>query len=914
MKLSFSSFFRFLFHERGTYENKDLIYKAIYGETFSKMRFAVAMGALVQVVLFVLSLFPARDYGNLIAYYRLMYIGLFVLMVISQSILMYVKKDYERRLGKLIWISPIVSLLIITGGMCAACLDAFACGFANPVMYMTVILVIPLCVYMHPMVFLLISLFTDSVMLILYDRIRRVLTMPSAPTDEVTLYLVAELVIGLLILFLQFSYRENNISNEKQKREISELNNAQNRFFSSMSHEIRTPINTIIGLNEMILRERVSDEVAENATNIRAASNLLLHLINDILDMSKITLGQMKITPVNYRPGDMLSDIVGMLWLRSKEKGLDFHVEVSPDIPSELYGDEVRIKQILINVLNNAIKYTKKGSVTLTMQCSGIKDGIADIVYSVKDTGMGIRKESMPYLFTAFKRVDEVKNRYIEGTGLGLSIVKQLTELMGGTVSVNSVYTQGSTFIITIPQTVNDYSEIGNINLEEKHRVNTSGSYRCLLEAPKAKILVVDDNESNLLVMRKLLRDTKVALDTAASGREALELTLEKSYDVIFMDHMMPEMDGVECFHRIQNQVGGASKDSKVVALTANAGSEMKKIYTDEGFDGYIVKPVNAGELDSELIRLLPKELVTLKRSDEDIIANSMSWLDASTRKKNLAVTTESVADLPGALLDKYSIEVIPHKVETENGIFADGLEIDSDGLMDYMTENHVIKTHSPSVADHEDFFAKALAGANNVLHMSISSRVEHSGYQSAVEGAETFDNVTVYDTGHLSSGQGLLTIAACRMAAEGLSVAETVKRLDYVKKCISTSFIVDNLDYLARSGQVGFRLAAICKAVMFRPVIEMKRGKMTLSNFFFGSRKRSWEKYIEKTLVSVSDIDNEILFITYVGLNKSDLDFIRKTVENKIAFEHVYCQKASPSIAVNCGPGTFGLLFANKL
>ena len=896
MKLSFSSFFRFLFHERGTYENEDLIYNAIYGETFSKMRFAVAMGALVQVVLFVLSLFPARDYGNLIAYYRLMYIGLFVLMVISQSILVYIKKDYEGRLGKLIWISPIVSLLIITGGMCAACLDAFACGFANPVMYMTVILVIPLCVYMHPMVFAFISLITDSVMLILYDRIRRVLTLPSAPTAEVTLYLAAELVIGLTILFLQFSYRENNISNEKQKREISELNNAQNRFFSSMSHEIRTPINTIIGLNEMILRERVSDEVAENATNIRAASNLLLHLINDILDMSKITLGQMKITPVNYRPGDMLSDIVGMFWLRSKEKGLDFHVEVSSDIPSGLYGDEVRIKQILINVLNNAIKYTKKGSVTLTMQCSGIKDGIADIVYSVKDTGMGIRKESMPYLFTAFKRVDEVKNRYIEGTGLGLSIVKQ------------------STFIITIPQTVNDYSEIGNINLEEKHRVNTSGSYRCLLEAPKAKSLVVDDNESNLLVMRKLLRDTKVALDTAASGREALELTLEKSYDVIFMDHMMPEMDGIECFHRIQSQVGGASKDSKVVALTANAGSEMKKIYTDEGFDGYIVKPVNAGELESELIRLLPKELVTLKRSDEDIIANSMSWLDASTRKKNLAVTTESVADLPRALLDKYSIEVIPHKVETENGIFADGLEIDSDGLMDYMTENHVIKTHSPSVADHEDFFAKALAGANNVLHMSISSRVEHSGYQSAVEGAETFDNVTVYDTGHLSSGQGLLTIAACRMAAEGLSVAETVKRLDYVKKCISTSFIVDNLDYLARSGQVGFRLAAICKAVMFRPVIEMKRGKMTLSNFFFGSRKRAWEKYIEKTLVSVSDIDNEILFITYVGLNKSDLDFIRKTVENKIAFEHVYCQKASPSIAVNCGPGTFGLLFANKL
>lgn len=913
MGLSFSTFFRFLFHKKGSYENEELIYKAIYGETYSKMWIAVVAGAILQMVLFGLSYTDYKEFGELRKYYHIMYIGLFSLMVVSMFILLFIRRDYERHLGKLLWISPIVSLLIIIGGQSEFVLDSVAGGFLNPVMYMTVILVIPLCVYMHPIVFIAVSLVTDGVMLVCYDLLKKTLTMPSAPTRSVALFLVGEMLLGLVILYLQFTYRENNIRNEKQKKEIRDLNSAQNRFFSSMSHEIRTPINTIIGLNEMILRERVSDEVAENATNIRAASNILLHLINDILDMSKISLGQMKITPAAYKPGDMLSEIVGMLWIRAQEKGLDFHIEVSPDLPCELYGDEVRIKQILINVLNNAIKYTSKGSVTLTIQCASIKDGTAEVVYSVKDTGMGIRKESMPYLFTAFKRVDEEKNKFIEGTGLGLSIVKQLTDLMGGIVTVNSVYTQGSTFVISIPQRVSDYSAIGNINLEEKQKSNMSGTYRCLFEAPKARVLVVDDNETNLLVMKKLLRNTRVILDTATSGEEALEMTLESSYDVIFMDHMMPDMDGVETFHKIQNQVGGVSKESKFVALTANAGSDMKKFYADEGFNGYIVKPVSPGELENELMQLLPKELVTMTMSGEDIVKNSMSWLDDNKHKKNIVVTTESTADIPSVLLEKYQIAVIPHKVETENGIFADGEEIDSDGLMDYMSGNHKIRTHASTVSDHEEFFARALSGANNILHMCISSRVAHTGYHKACEGASTFDNVKVFDTGHLSSGQGIIALKAAQMASEGFSAEDIIRFLERFKKLVSTSFIVDNLDYLARSGQVGYRIAAICKAIMFRPVIKMKGGKMTLSGFYFGSRKRAWIKYITSTLSSVSDIDTENLFITYVGLTKSDLDFIKDAVSKKIEFKNVYCQKASPSIAVNSGPGTFGLLFARS-
>ena len=913
MKLSFSALFRYLFHRKGTYEKGDLIYRDIYMETFTKMRVAVILGALLQVILFAASLSPDRDYGDFILLYRSLYAALFFLMIVCMFILVYVKNDYERRSGKLKFISPIVSLLILLGAMSATILDSISGGFANPCVYMTVVLIIPLCTYMHPMVYMLISILTDTMMLIAYHIIRTDIPAPSVTTPAFALYLVAKFVIGICILFLQFSFRENNISNESQRKEISDLSNAQNRFFSSMSHEIRTPINTIIGLNEMILRERVSDEVAENAANIKAASNMLLHLINDILDMSKISSGQMKLSPVTYRPGDMLSELVAMLWHRCREKGLEFNIEVAPDIPSELYGDEVRIKQILINVLNNAIKYTKKGSVTLSIQCNGIDEGKADIVYSVTDTGIGIKKESMPHLFTAFKRVDEDQNRYIEGTGLGLSIVKELTELMGGKVTVNSVYTQGSTFVIEIPQVVTDFSAIGNIDLEEKHGNNMSGNYSSRYEAPEASVLVVDDNESNLMVVRKLLRDTKAELDTALSGAEALEKTLSKQYDVIFMDHLMPEMDGIECRRRIMEQVGGMSKGAKIVALTANAGSENRRLYMNEGFDGYIVKPIDSTELENELLRLLPKNLVNMKVSDENIVKESMSWLDSKAKKKAIMITSESVADIPRVLIDKYNIGIIPHKVETENGVFADGEEIDSDGLLDYMKEGHAVRTHAPTAEEDEAFFARSLSGAHNVIHISISKKVAHSGYYGACEGAAAFDNVTVFDSEHLSSGQGIFALEACRMASDGLSVEEITGRLLTMRGLVQTSFIVDNLDHLALSGQIGSKIAAVGNALMFHPVIDMKKGRMSVGRFYFGSRARAWSKYVNTTLSPVSDIDKSELFITYVGLGKKDLDHIMKLVEARVHFDNVYFQKASPTIAVNSGPGTFGLLFKRR-
>jgi Signal transduction histidine kinase len=432
-------------------------------------------------------------------------------------------------------------------------------------------------------------------------------TVPEEHAESFLSVLLVTLLLCTLFAFVTEVYRTENRIVQKQKKEIEELNRAQKRFFSSMSHEIRTPVNAIIGFNEMTLREQTSDEVRDNAQNIEVASKILLHTVNEILDMSKLETGGLEIVRSNYRTTAMLSDIVNMVWLRAQEKGLGFIIRPDPDLPTVLNGDEVRIKQILLNVVTNAVKYTKTGSVTLGIHGIRGENGGIRMVYEVTDTGIGIREENIPYLFTAFQRMDEQANHAIEGTGLGLSIVKQLLDLMDGTVTVESEYGKGSTFRIEIPQQIADEKPIGEVDL---HRTPRAAAVKAesKFEAPGLKILAVDDTPMNLMVLRKLLRDTKAALDTVSSGMEALQKTAETHYDVIFMDHQMPEMDGIECLHRIREQQDGRSRDSKIVCLTANAGAEMEQQYREEGFDGYLMKPVRGKTLEAELARLTGKQ------------------------------------------------------------------------------------------------------------------------------------------------------------------------------------------------------------------------------------------------------------------------------------------------------------------
>ncbi len=729
--------------------------------------------------------------------------------------------------------------------------------------------------------------------------------------------LISVLVVGISVyIAIRF---QNSIYLAESKRAMEEaekverMNRAQSRFFSNMSHEIRTPINTVLGLNEMIMRDTKSSEVMEDATNIQAAGKMLLGLINDILDMSKFESGQMTLTPVPYDIKEMLSEIVGILWMRAKDKKLEFSVNLAPDVPSELIADEVRIKQILINVVSNAIKYTEEGKVTLNVQCEKKEGDKAVIVYTVSDTGIGIKKENIPYLFDAFKRVDEEKNRYIEGTGLGLSIVKNFVDLMEGRITVNSVYTRGSTFIIEIPQRIASDVPVGEVVISGRQGISDCSIHMSGFRAPGARILIVDDNETNLMVAGKLLRDTGVQVDAVSSGRAALEKTMENVYQVIFMDHLMPEMDGIECASKIRTQTGGLSQQTPIVALTANAGPENEKLYRERGFDGYLVKPVSGAALEDELLRLLPQDMVRMTENKPGLLEESMSFMQGGVVKKPVIITTESLALIPSELSDEYDIPLIPYKIRTKDGLFRDGIDIKASGLLAYMEEHSSVSIDPPGLSEHESFFADALAVANNVIHFTASGKVSKSAVSAAREAAASFENVRVVDTGMLCAGEGVLVLQACRMAEKGMRVDEILSMISGLQKRLVNTFIMENLDYMHKSGLVSARSAGLIRSFIAHPVLMVNDGRIKLKRFYIGDKETAWRKYIDYMLRDKNRISTEFIEIAHAGFTMAQLDEICRIIREKISFERIYIDVLPATITTATGPGTLGLLYIMK-
>ncbi|MCI9348184.1 MAG: DegV family EDD domain-containing protein [Oscillibacter sp.] len=730
--------------------------------------------------------------------------------------------------------------------------------------------------------------------------------------DSAFSMIMVGLLTSVLLMFLSQMYEEENALSQRQKKEIEELNRAENHFFSSMSHEIRTPINTIIGLNEIILRESTSDEVAENARNIQGASKLLLSLINDILDISKIKSGKMEIVNVSYETGALFSEIVNMIWIKAREKGLEFKLHIDSSIPSMLCGDEVRIKQILINLLNNAVKYTSEGSVTLSVRCERQGVNRVRVWYSVEDTGQGVKKENIPYLFNAFRRVDEEKNRYIEGTGLGLSIVKQLVELMGGEISVNSVYTKGSKFIVMLDQDIVDERILGTFTLASHSRVQDGEPYRQSFEAPDAHILVVDDNDMNLTVVRKLLSETKIQIDTASSGAECLALTQNHHYDCILMDHLMPEMDGIQCLHALRVQPGGLCQNVPVVALTANAGSDNQLLYRREGFSGYLAKPVSGALLEAAVLSILPKTLIQLNDEVQQADIEKDILIFEQSQRRSVLVTTDSVCDLPLSLRKELGISICPYYICTDEGRFLDEQELDTDELLIHISEGRTGYSQPPDVEDYERFFAEKLTEAQNIIHITMAKHVS-GGYQNALEAAKSFENVTVIDSGHLSSSMGLTVLCAAYLADHHAAKKDILESISQMERFISSAFIINSTHMMCQSGRISKHIQVLCDALLLHPVLVLKKSRMVVKRMEIGSFTHMAKKYVRKTLQDTKNIDRRILFITYSGMDEKSLQFIQNLVNQYCPFERVYLQKASPAIASNCGPGSFGLLFMRR-
>jgi len=403
-----------------------------------------------------------------------------------------------------------------------------------------------------------------------------------------------------------FSYMDQL---REKTEEADRANAAKLNFLANMSHEIRTPLNAILGMNEMILRESKNGSVQKYALDIQSAGKTLLSIVNDILDISKIESGKAQLVNAEYSLSSVLNDIVNMTMRKAASKGLKYEINVSPDIPTRLYGDEIRIRQIMLNVINNAVKYTAKGSVTVNVGFTAKSETTIELAVRVEDTGIGICKEDLGKLFQTFQRLDETKNRKIEGTGLGLIITKQYAEMMNGRVEVSSEPGVGSVFTIYFDQRVLDPRPLGDFT-QALHRAQAEHEvYVPKLCAPDAKVLIVDDNEMNLQVITGLLGDTRIMLNVATSGEQCIEMVRKKHYDLILLDQMMPGLDGTQTLHYMRDH--GLIDGVPVIVLTADAVVGAREAYLASGFNDYLSKPVMYAELENALITHLPEKLLT---------------------------------------------------------------------------------------------------------------------------------------------------------------------------------------------------------------------------------------------------------------------------------------------------------------
>ncbi len=520
-------------------------------------------------------------------------------------------------------------------------------------------------------------------------------------------------IIFTVFILLAYLERKRFVKNMRQERRLidatrkaREADRAKSSFLARMSHEIRSPINAVLGLDEMILRESSEEPIRQYAEEIRSSGRTLLSVINDVLDFSRIESGRMELYPVEFDTATVLNDVHSMIVPRGRDKGLEMILNVNPDIPHILYGDEVRIRQIATNILTNAVKYTDKGSVTTNVDFVKINENHIDIKISVTDTGRGIREEDMDALVKPYARLDEQSINHIEGTGLGISICVQLLKLMDSELKVESVYGMGSTFSFEIPLEVRDWTPISefsgkiqNENLAKKKH----DAYRVSFTAPEAKLLAVDDIPINLTVFTNLLKETKMQIDTALSGNECLAKAAQNDYDIILLDHMMPDMDGVETMYRLRTSEDMNYKSTPIIVVTANAITGMRENYLREGFTDYISKPIDTENLEKILIQYLPPQKVTLceetattqeKEITEDDYICSLVEEDGSFALEE-AVSMLGGRELYGKVFKEFR-DTIDYRAEKIEKLLTDG------DIKNFTIEVHALKSSARMIGAND--------------------------------------------------------------------------------------------------------------------------------------------------------------------------------------------------------------------
>lgn len=731
-------------------------------------------------------------------------------------------------------------------------------------------------------------------------------------SDSLFSLLVVGFAIGAMILFQIYAYEQERKIVDSQREELEESAKSKDRLFASMSHELRTPINSIIGLNELILRHSSDEIVSGYAEDIKNAGKMLLNLVNDIIDLSQMELKKMEIIENEYNIADVIRDIIGITSIRVEQKNLEFYLNVDERIPQVLCGDKKRIEQILLNLLINAVKYTDEGSVSLDIQCEMIDEENVTLIMSVIDTGVGIRKEDLENLYDAFKRLDVNKHENVQGSGLGLTITKNLVDLMHGEITVDSIYTKGSTFTVKISQKIVNPEPVGKQEEFLKQKNSSSEEYSISFEAPEARVLIVDDNTMNLKVTSALLSATKVRIDTVTNGEECLQKTKQHYYHIILLDHLMPGMDGVETLHNIRRQENGLCRESVIIALTANSGSGAEKYYVNEGFSDYLEKPLTGKVLEEYVRAYLPEDIIEYKNNIEENKTGIVKKL-IKRKKKRVLITTDCVSDLSQELLEKYDIKMMYLYIKTDTGRYADTKEIDSDSLSRFITEKESkAVADSVSFEEYEEFFSNQLENAELIIHISMASNVGKS-YGIALSAASRFDHVKVIDSKHISCGQAIVVLAAAMMAKNGDSPEKIISEVEIIRERVNNGFIAPSISLFRKSGRCTAFISKLYEKFGFRPILKNRRSQVVVKGFCVGNIDSARRHFIQRRLMAKRKISPEVLYITHVGLNVNELDLIKSEILRIIPFKEVFVQKGSFSCACNVGMGTFGFAFCMK-